>query len=648
MKEVYGPTTASTSPLLSADGSTLITEKEKILERWAEHFNSVLNCPSSISNEAIEQLPQREINERMSALPTLEETEKATKQLSSGKAPGTDAIPAEVYKDGGPALTEKLHQLFHLIWHQEKVPQDFKDASIIHLYKRKGNKQACDNHRGISLLSIAGKILSRILLNRLNTHLEDGLLPESQCGFRKERGTTDMIFAARQLQEKCQEQNVDLYSTYVDLTKAFDTVSREGLWKIMAKFGCPEKFITIVRELHDGMLARVQDNGETSEPFPVSNGVKQGCVLAPTLFSLMFSAMLSNALNEEKLGIDIRYRYDRSLFDLQKLQSKTRITHDTVNDLLFADDCALNASSETEMQTIVDKFSAACTDFGLTVSTKKTEVMFQPAPGTPYCEPCIHINGKKLNAVEKFTYLGSTLSRHITIDAEVDVRLAKASAAFGRLNENVWNRKGITTKTKIKIYKAIVLTTLLYGCETWTVYQRHARKLNHFHTTCLRRLLGVKWQDKVPDTEILQRAEQTSVHTMLMKAQLRWTGHVIRMPDHRLPKKLLYCELEQGKRYQGRPKKRFKDSLKTALKAFNIDTEKVREAAENREEWRSTVRKGAASCEASRTTAAEQRRQTRKDSANNTSVVATIPCPHCDRKFKAKIGLTSHLRTHRK
>ena len=96
----------------------------------------------------------------------------------------------------------------------------------------------CDNHRGISLLSIAGKILARVLLNRLNEHLErPGLLPESQCGFRKNRGTIDMIFTARwQLQEKCQEQNVDLYMIFVDLTKAFDTVSLEGLWKIMAKF----------------------------------------------------------------------------------------------------------------------------------------------------------------------------------------------------------------------------------------------------------------------------------------------------------------------------------------------------------------------------------------------------------------------------
>ena len=129
-------------------------------------------------------------------------------------------------------------------------------------------------------MSIAGNILARVLLNRLNEDLEQsGLLLESQCGFRKDRGTIDMIFTARQLQEKCQEQNVDLYMTFVDLTKAFDTVSGEGLWKIMAKVGCPAKFIAMVRQFHDGMLARDQNDGEFSDPFHLTNGVKHGCVL---------------------------------------------------------------------------------------------------------------------------------------------------------------------------------------------------------------------------------------------------------------------------------------------------------------------------------------------------------------------------------
>ena len=206
---------------------------------------------------------------------------------------------------------QRRWQFFHIMWRKEAIPQEFKDASIIHLFKRKGNPQLCDNHRGISLLSVAGKVLARILLNRLNEHLEQsGLLPESQCGFRKDRGTIDMIFTARQLQEKCQEQNMDLYMTFVDLIKVFDTVNRESLWKIMAKFGCPTKFIAMVRQFHDGMLARVQNDGEFSDPFPVTNGVKQGCVLAPTLFSMMFSAMLTAAFQDGDNGIPIRYRFE--------------------------------------------------------------------------------------------------------------------------------------------------------------------------------------------------------------------------------------------------------------------------------------------------------------------------------------------------
>ena len=106
-----------------------------------------------------------ECNPLLDELPTVSETVKAIKLLPSGKAPGSDAIPAEIYKAGGPPVAEKLTELFYIMWRKEAIPQEFKDATIIHLFKRKGNPQVCDNHRGISLLSIAGKILARVLLN---------------------------------------------------------------------------------------------------------------------------------------------------------------------------------------------------------------------------------------------------------------------------------------------------------------------------------------------------------------------------------------------------------------------------------------------------------------------------------------------------
>ena len=149
-----------------------------------------------------------------------------------------------------------------------------------------------------------------------------------------------MIFTARQLQEKCQEQNVDIYMIFADLTKAFDTVNREGLWKIMAKFGCPAKFIAMVWQFHDGMLARVQNDGEFSDPFLVTNGIKQGCVLASTLFSMMFSAMLTDAFQDGGNGIPIKYRFDGKLFSLRRLQAKSKVQTEVLDEFLFADEMA--------------------------------------------------------------------------------------------------------------------------------------------------------------------------------------------------------------------------------------------------------------------------------------------------------------------
>ena len=202
-----------------------------------------------------------------------------------------------------------------------------------------------------------------------------------------------MVFASKLLKEKCQKKNTDLYSTYIDLTKAFDTVSSDVLWRIMAKYGCPEKFITIVRQFHDGTQAKVQDKEESFVAFPVTNGIKQGCVLASTHFSIMFSAMLFDAFSGSNNWIDIRYRSDSSVFNLRRLQVKTKGKTNIVNEFLFVDDYALNATTKANIQNSVDKFSVACDNFSLTISTKKTEVAHQPAPGKPYVEPNITIKG---------------------------------------------------------------------------------------------------------------------------------------------------------------------------------------------------------------------------------------------------------------
>ena len=236
---------------------------------------------------------------------------------------------------------------------------------------------------------------------------------------------------------------------------------------------------------------------------------------------MVFSAMLTDAFRNCEEGIHIRYRTKGKLFNLSRLKAITKVQETVSRDFLFADDCALNARTE-KMQRKMDCFSQACDNFGLTSSTKRTDVMYQPAPGKPYQEPCITVRGHNLQAVDNFTYFGlhTQLSRAAKLDAEVNNRVPKARTAFSRLRKNVWERRGLSLTTKLKVYSAVVVIPPSFTpVRPGPCFSRHTRQLDHFHLSCLHRLLHIEWQDKVPDTEVLERAGLCSSHTPLLKAQ---------------------------------------------------------------------------------------------------------------------------------
>nr|VZI24629.1 unnamed protein product [Spirometra erinaceieuropaei] len=207
--------------------------------------------------------------------------------------------------------------------------------------------------------------------------------------------------------------------------------------------------------------------------------------------------------------------------------------------------------------------------------------------------------------VENFPYLGSTLSRSTKINDEIARRISNASQAFGRLQITVWNRYIRQLSTKLKMYKSVILPTLLYGAETLTVYTRQARRLNHFHLSCLRRILRLNWQDRIPDTDVLERTGMLSIYSMLRQMQLRWSGHLVRMDDERLPKRLLYGDVATGSRRQGGQIRRYKDTLKFSLKRLQINPANWEDLARDRPTWRRTVKTGAAIYGANRIAAAK-------------------------------------------
>ena len=172
--------------------------------------------------------------------------------------------------------------------------------------------------------------------------------------------------------------------------------------------------------------------------------------------------------------------------------------------------------------------------------------------------------------LKNFTYLGSTVTSDNTIDVEINNRIQAASGAFGGLWKRVWPQHGISVSTKCKVYKSIVLPTLLYSAETYALYRRHFRKLSKVHLRHLRQILQTSWKDRIPNVEVLRWANMSSIEATLTASQIRWTGHIIRMNDSRLPKAVFYGELPEGKRLRGGQWLRYKDVVKRHLKATHI------------------------------------------------------------------------------
>ena len=174
--------------------------------------------------------------------------------------------------------------------------------------------------------------------------------------------------------------------------------------------------------------------------------------------------------------------------------------------------------------------------------------------------------GTPLKSVNNYTYLGSTIASDNTNNVEINNRIRAALGAFGGIWKRVWSQHGITISTKCKVYKAIVLPTLLYSAETYTLYRRHIRKLSQVHLRHLRQILRISWKDHISNEEVLRQANMSSIEAILTASKLRWTGHVTRMSSDRLPKVVFYGELSSGKRLRGGQRLRYKDVLKNISK----------------------------------------------------------------------------------
>ena len=245
MKRLLNSRVTPVDTILDEDGQPVQKGEEK-LSRWRRHFQEVLNVDSAMSEEAVADLEDNSHLETPEV--NREEVERAVKKLENKKAGGDDRIVAELVKNGGEAMIDWMMELVQEVWKTRQVPQEWRNATLVPIYKKR-DRRVCGNYRGVSLLSVPGKVLTLILLERLQAIIEPQLM-EAQCGFREGRGTVEQIWVTIQVVERAAEYHTPVLMCFVDLTKEYDSVDRSALVAVLKSYGVPHQLVDIIQALY--------------------------------------------------------------------------------------------------------------------------------------------------------------------------------------------------------------------------------------------------------------------------------------------------------------------------------------------------------------------------------------------------------------
>ena len=553
-KELTGHRHNNYTPVRNKEGQILTTETEQA-ERWVQHFTEVLNQPDP--EILADPIPSVELDIDCS-LPKEKEVKAAIKRMKNNKAPGIDTLQAELLKVDINTSSKIITNLFKKIWEKEEVPEDW-DKGLIFKLPKKGDLKNCDNWRGITLLSIPSKIFCWILLKRIDSAI-DVKLRQEQAGFRKGRGCIDQIFALRNIIEQCIEWNTPLYINFIDFKKAFDSIHRECLWKILRNYGIPQKIVDLIRLFYRKFECSIILDNTLSQWFEVKSGVRQGCILSPLLFLITIDWVMRRTTADRPRGI--QWNLFRQLEDLD-----------------FADDLAVLSSNHGHLQEKTRRLSQYAKQTGLTINRNKTKIMTINALAEP-----ITLHGEPFENVDDFTYLGSIISKENGVKKDISARLNKARGAFSRLR-NIWKSKQFKLKTKLRIYNSNVKSVLLYGSECWRVVKEEMNKLNAFHNGCLRKICNIYWPNKISNEDLYIKTGCNNIIPEIKRRRWRWLGHVMRMSSDRIPKIALRWTPAGSRRRRGRPKLTWRRTVEAELGAERLSWGEAESLSKNRIRW---------------------------------------------------------------
>ena len=579
----------------------LTSTKNERDARIVEYFRELLNQSSSIPDNISEFLPQQALCQWSLQDPfTLEELSKAIYGMSKEKSCGPDRIAIDVLQALGPSETwQSLLSIFNNCLEDGIVPNILKDVIISPLFK-KDDRRSMDNYRGISLISHHGKLLEKMVTNRLTVIAEsNNWLPESQNGFRDKRSTVHSIFVSRMLAALCKEKDLQCSKAYVDFVKAYDKVNQELLWLILARRGVPKKLINLIKAFHEGSLASVKIDGILSELFELKCGLKQGSVIAPLLFNIFLGSAIEIIHNRiEHLGISLQFRNQGNIFETSSI-NKEKIGNVVIRiwNILFADDAEIVTDSPEKLQVIMDCFSEISSAYGQMISIVKSEVMFASNLNGKFT---IDVLGNSLKQVNEFRYLGSMESFDATCTLEIQTRIKKANASFHMHKAAIFSNPNSSFLASLSMYKVLVLSVLLYGCESWVISTKDLKALEGFQYQTLRTILRISSYDKVSHTNLLMLASRYGVEifpveVVFRKKRLNFIAQVECLGPQSMCYQILHSDTTFGNRKKGNLCN-FRSNFKRDLELFNIPINTWQLLARDKKVWAKNVDIGVKIC----------------------------------------------------
>ena len=406
------------------------------------HFKTLLN-----SKVKVEMPPKSTEPCQLDEEITLEEMNESAKvSLPAGKGVGADNLNNEMVACLVEIYPQLVLKLFNAILNSGEIMPEWVISYIVPIYKT-GPKSDPSNYRGVSLLSCLGKFFLSILNKRLTKFaMEKGILSETQLGFQKGNRCSDAHLLIHNLIDKhCYKYSRRIYSCFIDLSKAFDTVQRDLLLEKLQKVGVTGNFFNIIRNIYTNDQAFIKLDGKITQPFSINQGVRQGCVLSPLLFNI-FMADLANSLNDTDIGL---------MFEKVKM-----------NSLFWVDDIVLFAKTPQELERLLNMVATYCNGNKLTVNCKKTKCMIFNKTGRLYRDK-ITMNGALLENVRVYKYLGFLFTPSGEIKSGLQDLRDRAFRSFQSLKCKMGDSFNRDVETALGLYDSLIKPILTYASDYW-------------------------------------------------------------------------------------------------------------------------------------------------------------------------------------